>query len=317
MSIYKTLSCADLPAVNKLNFTLRTNECNLHDPYFYLNDALNASAESVILLLDEFKSPSPVPVSPRYSKGAKPDSNPPLVAELRKAFPAIFGANRSLDEYFHGDLFFAANLAAVADTFLNKEFAFPGHFILNPSPFSDTETKRMLTDIREKIAEFKALVIEHNSRIILEYGNIKQVLKLTILSNSRIFKNFENSRVMYESLLKIKELLDLTEYSSKLNIAVSDLCDAIYDYNHYVEGKATNASRSTSFSDPAVYTIESELNTQSQFITNDCTKLLSLIEEVKLSFSEYVDNFHKQQFGPTDYYYYEIVSFDDHLKSQL
>lgn len=316
MSIYKTLSCADLLA-NKINFTLRNHESNLHDPYFYLNDALTASAESIILLLDEFTSPSPVPVTLRYPKAAKPDSNPPLVTELRNAIPAIFEANRSLDEYFHGELFFAANLAAVSDSFLNKDFAFPGHLILNPSSFSDNETKHMLADIHTKVADFKALVMNHNSRIILEYGNIIQVLKLTILSNSRIFKNFENSRVMFESLLKVKHLLDLNEYSSELDIAVSDLGDAIYDYNQYVEDKGTNASTLSGSTASTIYSIESELNPHSQFITNDCARLLSLLDEVKLSFSEYVDNFHKRQFGASDYYQYEIVSFDDHLKSQL
>ncbi|CUM64278.1 uncharacterized protein PRCAT00001876001 [Priceomyces carsonii] len=330
MSVYRTISATDLKQNDSLKFSFKCSEFSENGSLPFLNH--NDSGSSIVSELSCFSETEEI------SAEVKPEieSDAPTLWEMETEFPVLFKSRQSLDQFFVMEDFLSHSMSGLSEHFMNKEFDFGDNFILRPLKQEDFENLcendqlhliGTLKKIEKASLELIHLVRTFNDSLLKDYDTIKKDLKLIILYNSRSIKKFENSRVMFDTLKRIKcMLLERLDdcFCDNLNSLADEIIDLLYDFNQSAEEAASSVAKNSITScnrwekfHNMVSFVESNLSTSSNFIKNECTILAYLIHEIKVIYEEYISKFRVYKFErKDDKFRYEIVSFDDYIKSQ-
>lgn len=317
-----TMSSTDLKSIDKLNFTVRAFDLPHESSraLFSFADTRSPSELSLVSSLDYSVVGSPLrPSSPVALNVPPRDSNPPTIRELKQTIPQLFVQSQLLTQYFHGEYFFGHNLQE-----LHYVCGGDGLNILRcvPDGVSDSNHEQLgdlLTNLLDSAQSLIAHIQATNEELELAYYLIKQSLKLTILANGRIHKDFENSRAMLTGLIQAKQTFQtfMTRgYGNDLNIMIDDLKDLIEEYNSLAE-EADNELPVSSDLTRKREDFEKILLPLADFISKDCKVFLDTLDEVVLAFTEYVQSCQHSHLDDDCVFKYEIVSFDDHIKSEV
>lgn len=310
MSSYRTISSTDLKSVDQLNFTLKSQHTS-NQSYFIINDDVNN-----IPLINHLNIP-------------------PSIYEMKQSFQ-YFTKNIKLNDWLYIEDYFNSNLINLSRLFKNQfnEFNFSNVLILNPvdlTKLSDdqlTNINDLLIELMNHVSILVKQITCTNEELTTRYNSIKSNCKLTILQNFKCFKTFENSRIMFDSIIKIKSLFNdvlTNQFGNDLNCILNDIVELIYDYNTYIDDlkrqlqlqlqpiTSTNNTFINEITSKITH-IEETFNFNSLFITHDCNLFNDILQEVKFGFNDYINKFN-DLFGKDDALLkYEIVSFDDHVK---
>lgn len=323
MSAYRTLSATDLKA-DKLNFTVKGSYdhtffgTNSPRSFFFIDDNLSSSQTSLISSLDAPSCPStPVPAS----VPTKPviDTNPPTIVELKNQLNGLFTKN-SLKNWMEAELFAGSNLSKLHEILQEYRLTEVEFGKLSDNDFNS------IINLLDSITETMDTLINHidssNHYLKENYDSIIQTLKLKILTNFRVFKNFENSRNMLDALIAAKELfqdLGANNYGSDLDAIVNELIDKIFDYNSFVED--LKFVRDSNNDCAAIYEkikfIKTNLSEDSKIMSVECGQFQDCLHDFLIGFKEYTHKMVNRKLSNGEVFTYEIASFDDHIKSQL
>lgn len=340
MSQYRTISSTDLKSIEKLNFTFSTlNVTPSTTSFDLLNDSTyvstprgiqsnnfysNNSSQSSLVSLEYIRSASPKPVK----NAQKIDTNPCSGIELQERIPLIFKKNQDLNQYFHKEFYFASNLSNLNQVLMNnnQEFEFEEGLILHPisrliAPKHYKQMNEMIDQIIELLDSIIKLIEDSNEDLLKKYDEmVKRPLKLAMLTNSRLYHNFEHSRLMMESLITSKKLFEAYVFNADLfNSLVDDLINLIFDYNQYVSDYdlGRDPSTSTTMTTDTTDLFDKIDHVESFTNTKDCYRQFeSLLVENFFVFNEFTIKGQEfiKKLAIYEKFNYEIVSLDDHLK---
>lgn len=321
MSAYRTLSATDMKAVDKLNFTVRgsydhtfLDSCSSPRSFFFIDDNLSSSQTSLISSLDFPSQPStPIPSKPVI------DTNPPTILELQNQLEGLFTKN-SLKNWMEAELFAGLNLSKLHEVLQDH------HLVEVDFKTLSKQDIQVATELLDNITTTLNGLIKHiyssNKYLTEHYDSIIQNLKLQLLTNFRVFKNFENSRSMFDALVSVKDLfqdLCVNNFGHELDGIVNNLIDDIFDFNNFVEDLAPTGA--TDINCDVIYDkirfIETNLSENSKFISDGCVQFQDCLDNYLIGFKEYTHKLVNSNLDSSEVFTYEIVSFDDHLKSQL
>lgn len=256
------------------------------------------SNESIARTLNDSSSDRP------HSKETNPD-DVVTVKELKHLVPLVFANNKSLTEYFNQELFFAANLKTLPENF--EKLAYKSGSI------------RQLTDIHSNLNRMMNMINKNYENLVKRFELAKQSMNLQIFSNVKYYKNLNNSRVMINGLVGLKMMFqdfiqllhDLDNFMMDINDRVEEWNDSPYDTNdNDMNANGDFTSKPLGLNN-MIYNINNNLSNFSNLEFDE------LIKQTILIFTEFVDNYHKEDRLDSDFFNYEIVLFDDHLKSVL
>lgn len=323
MSAYRTLSATDLKA-DKLNFTVKGSYdhtffgTNSPRSFFFIDDNLSSSQTSLISSLDYPSRPStplPAVVHP------KPviDTNPPTIVELKNQLNGLFTKN-SLKSWMEAELFAGSNLSKLHEILQEHRLNEVDYGKLSDNDFNS------IIILLDSITTTMDTLINHvdssNSYLKDNYDSIIQSLKLEILTNFRVFKNFENSRNMFDALIAVKDLfqdLGVNNYGSDLDVIVNELIDKIFDYNNFVEDLhfVSKSNNDCTVIFEKINYIKSNLSKKSKIMSEGCGQFQDCLHNFLIGFKEYTHKLVNCKLSNGEVFTYEIASFDDHIKSQL
>jgi hypothetical protein len=188
----------------------------------------------------------------------------------------------------------------------------------------------MVKDILDHVNSLQSLISTFNGNLATKYDKIKSHLRLSILLNVKNFGILENCRAMMLALFDMKKLFEELNFHSVHNL-LDEINDMVFDFNSHIENfagdapdaKNTNISNGTNINYTTlmkyIYQIESTLSKLSSFINNECAYFQSIINEVKIGFYDFFHQFTKlthDNYDDNTVFRYEILLFDDHLKTQ-
>lgn len=215
------------------------------------------------------------------------NTNPaPTIQELKQIIPVVFEHKKPLNDYFTEELFFAENLVNLSNNF--------------PSLTTNNNGSSSLSDLNNLESSVNKLLItvqKADDELLQKFEFIKHNLNLQIFSNVKCYNQISNSREMLNGLVNFK--LAFQEFSSHLN----DLDDLIMFINDQIDDLQGCNNFTT-------IRINQKLSSCSSYLFQ------SLINQVILIFNEYVHCYQNQTFNDdNDFYTYDIILFDDHVKS--
>lgn len=234
----------------------------------------------------------------------------PTIGELKQMVPLIFANHKSLSEYFNQELFFAANLKTLPENF-NK---------LTYKPGSINDLNELLTTINHMMQ----MINGNFETLTKSFDSIKHSMNLQIFSNVKHYNQLNNARTMVNGLVNIKMifqtfiqlLYDLDNYILDINEKIDDWNSSspVNDNDSYatndIYGDFNSSSRPSGLNN-VIYIINNHLSTLSNQEFDD------FINQSILIFKEFVETYFKSHQSDEDFFSYEIVLFDDHLKSVL
>lgn len=260
------------------------------------------------------------------------DTRSVRVGEIVQKIPAM-RKTQSMEEFLVIEEFFANSLRNLREFFATTN----GKLI---APISVEKFGRMslseqnqcifmLKDIMGDLSNLRNLIRNFNESLAAKYDRVKSHLRLSILMNVKSYHMYENSRAMMLALCDIKKIFEELNFQSVHNL-LDDINDKVFDFNSHMENAETegsdssgNISSGTSINyntlKKFIYLIESTLSEQSPFINDECAYFKGIIDEVKFGFSDYFHQFTKltnDDYDDDTVFRYEILLFDDHLKTQ-
>lgn len=261
------------------------------------------------------------------------DSQRVTVGEIIAKLPGMH-KTKTMEEFFVVEEFFANSLVNMRDFFAisNGRLIAPiavqtlGRMSLS----QQNECIFMVKDILGHVNALQSLISTFNGNLAANYDRIKSHLRLSILLNVKNFRILENCRAMMLALCDMKKLFEELNFHSVHNL-LDEINDMVFDFNSHIENftddaakaKNTNISNGTNINYTTlmkyIYQIESTLSKLSSFINNECAYFQSIINEVKIGFFDFFQQFTKltlDNYDNNTVFRYEILLFDDHLKTQ-
>lgn len=261
------------------------------------------------------------------------DSQRVTVGEIIAKLPGMH-KTKTMEEFFVVEDFFANSLVDMREFFAinNGRLIAPiavqtlGRITLS----QQNECIFMVKDILGHVNALQSLISTFNGNLAANYDRIKSHLRLSILLNVKNFRILENCRAMMLALCDMKKLFEELNFHSVHNL-LDEINDMVFDFNSHIENftddaadaKNTNISNGTNINYTTlmkyIYQIESTLSKLSSFINNECAYFQSIINEVKIGFFDFFQQFTKLTLDNYDndtVFRYEILLFDDHLKTQ-
>ncbi|CUM45035.1 uncharacterized protein AC631_01371 [Debaryomyces fabryi] len=314
--MYKTISTTSL---DNVKFTLRSDSI---ESFSLINDLGIDNKDSETVSGDEEYE------SKIYNAQAV------TVGEMKAKLPGM-QKTKSMEEFFVVEEFFANSLMNLREFFAisNGRLVSPiaVHTLGQMSLSQQNECIFMVKDILERVNSLQALISTFNDNLSANYAKIKSHLRLSILLNVKNFRILENCRAMMLALCDMKKLFEELNFHSVHNL-LDEINDMVFDFNSHIEnfaGSASGDSKNTQISNGTninystlmkyIYQIESTLSKQSPFINNECAYFKSIINEVKIGFFDFFQQFTKlmnEDYDCDTVFRYEILLFDDHLKTQ-
>lgn len=255
------------------------------------------------------------------------------VGEIITKLPGMHKA-KTMEEFFVVEDFFANSLINMRDFFAisNGRLIAPiavqtlGRMSLS----QQNECIFMVKDILDHVNSLQSLISTFNDSLAINYDRIKSHLRLSILLNVKNFRILENCRAMTLALCDMKKLFEELNFTSVHNL-LDEINDMVFDFNSHIENftsdtadaKNTNITNGTNINYTTlmkyIYQIESTLSKLSPFINNECAYFQSIINEVKMGFFDFFQQFTRlthDNYDDNTVFRYEILLFDDHLKTQ-